>query len=352
IFDWDDGIDRNEFGATVTGAGSITTTGAIYYRSSGGVQFGFKFNSACNLNFHCNLNLTDDEYPINGGGGLTSYNFGSINMIGSADIVTGAESGMFFNYPGAVIILEDGSFYLAPLTAFYTFFSNSGMVEVQNGNLYFSQNSYIQNDGGSIVINGSVFGQDFDSYFMQAQPNSTLSISGEIFPLSSPGRLVTMAEPTYVIYNGTSPQQILLPTDPIDFVSPGFYSVLVIDNIAGASINSDISIQDSLILTNGLLSIGNHNLSLSETAIIGGNPSSNSMILATGSGEVRKRITSPGSFTFPVGDNDGLAEYTPVSLNLTAGTFSEASIGVNLVNASYPGATGSYLNRYWNITST
>jgi hypothetical protein len=47
-----------------------------------------------------------------------------------------------------------------------------------------------------------------------------------------------------------------------------------------------------------------------------------------------------------------LAEYTPVSLNLTAGTFSEASIGVNLVNASYPGATGSYLNRYWNITST
>jgi hypothetical protein len=47
-----------------------------------------------------------------------------------------------------------------------------------------------------------------------------------------------------------------------------------------------------------------------------------------------------------------LAEYTPVTLNLTAGTFSEASIGVNLVNASYPGVTVSYLNRYWNITST
>ncbi|PKO97757.1 MAG: hypothetical protein CVU14_09655, partial [Bacteroidetes bacterium HGW-Bacteroidetes-9] len=34
IFDWDEGLSKDEFGATITGTGSITTTGAIYYRSS------------------------------------------------------------------------------------------------------------------------------------------------------------------------------------------------------------------------------------------------------------------------------------------------------------------------------
>jgi hypothetical protein len=351
IFDWDDGIDRDEFGATITGSGTISTIGSIYYRSSGGVQRGLKFNSACDLNFYCDLNLTDDEYPVNGGGGLTAVNYGTINMMGTANFVTGAEYGVFFNNSGANIVLNNGSLYLAPLTAYTTFFSNSGLVEVQNGNLYFSLYSYIQTDGGSIVINGSVLGQDLDSYFLQGA-GSILSVTGEIFPSSNPGRFISLVGPNYVIYNGTSPQQIMAPTDPLDYVSPGPYSILMIDNPAGALLNSDIPIQDSLILSNGLLNIGNYNLTLGQDAAIGGDPSASSMIVATGSGKLRKVFIAPESFTFPVGDNDAIAEYSPVTLNFTTGTFGDANVGVNLVNQPYPGVTGSYLKRYWNITSS
>ncbi|MFA5417835.1 MAG: T9SS type A sorting domain-containing protein [Bacteroidales bacterium] len=351
IFDWDDGIDRDEFGATITGAGTISNTGSIYYRSSGGVQNGLKFNSACNLNFYCDLNLTDDEYPVNGGGGLTAVNYGTINMMDTASIVTGAESGLFFNNMGASIIVENGSLYLAPLTASITFFSNSGLVEVQNGDLYFSLYSYIQTDGGSIIINGNVLGQDLDSYFLQGA-GSVLSVTGEIFPSSNPGRFVSLAGPNYVIYNGTSSQEILAPTDPLDYVSPGPYSILMIDNPAGALLNSDIPIQDSLILTNGLLNLDIYNLTLGQDAAIGGDPSASNMIVATESGEMRKEFIAPGSFTFPVGDNNNITEYSPVTLNFTSGTFSDAYIGVNLVNQPYTGVTGSYLNRYWNVTSS
>ncbi len=73
-----------------------------------------------------------------------------------------------------------------------------------------------------------------------------------------------------------------------------------------------------------------------------------------GAGQVQKLYSGIGAFTFPVGDNNLIAEYSPVTLDITAGTFGPgASVGVNLVNASYtdPMITGSFLNRYWNLSN-
>jgi hypothetical protein len=79
------------------------------------------------------------------------------------------------------------------------------------------------------------------------------------------------------------------------------------------------------------------------------------MIIVTGSGELRKAIPSgfTGTFTYPVGDDTGTAEYSPVALNFIGGTFAAGNyVGVNLKNSVYPDPTitGNYLNRYWNIT--
>jgi hypothetical protein len=66
-------------------------------------------------------------------------------------------------------------------------------------------------------------------------------------------------------------------------------------------------------------------------------------------------MTGIGSFTFPIGDNNLSAKYSPVTLNFTSGTFAPgAAAGLNVVNARFsdPILTGSYLNRYWNITQT
>ena len=59
------------------------------------------------------------------------------------------------------------------------------------------------------------------------------------------------------------------------------------------------------------------------------------MVVATGTGELRKRMTGAGSITFPVGDNDSTAEYSSVTLDFTSGTFNSADAGVNLVNKAF-----------------
>jgi hypothetical protein len=77
------------------------------------------------------------------------------------------------------------------------------------------------------------------------------------------------------------------------------------------------------------------------------------MVVATGSGELRKEYASTGSFTYPVGDATGTAEYSPVTLSINSGTFGTGNYaGVNLTDAAYPGTATSYLTRYWNVTQS
>jgi hypothetical protein len=79
------------------------------------------------------------------------------------------------------------------------------------------------------------------------------------------------------------------------------------------------------------------------------------MIVPVGSGQLRRNYSAIGSFTFPVGDNTSTAEYSPVTINFTAGTFGSGNYtGVNLVNAQYPGspASGSFLKRYWVVSQS
>ena len=79
------------------------------------------------------------------------------------------------------------------------------------------------------------------------------------------------------------------------------------------------------------------------------------MIVADGSGELRKIFTGTGSFTFPIGDNTGSAEYSPVTLNFTSGAFAGgAYAGARVTNAKDPNNTSStdYLVRYWTMSSS
>lgn len=128
---------------------------------------------------------------------------------------------------------------------------------------------------------------------------------------------------------------------------------LTLNNAAGINLNANATVNGVLTFTSGRLTLGSNNLTLGTAATVAGAPSASSMIVATGSGQVRKSFSAAGSFTFPVGDNSGTAEYSPVTTQFTAGTFGSGNyVGVNLVNSAYPGAIGSYLNRYWNVTQS
>ncbi|MFH1120719.1 MAG: hypothetical protein V1775_12930 [Bacteroidota bacterium] len=128
---------------------------------------------------------------------------------------------------------------------------------------------------------------------------------------------------------------------------------LTLNNASGITLGGSTTVNGTLTFTNGRLALGSNNLLLGTAALVAGAPSTTSMVVATGAGQMRKSFSGTGSFTFPVGDAGGVVEYTPVTANFTAGSFAAGNYtGVNLTNLAYPGATGSYINRYWGVTQS
>jgi len=128
---------------------------------------------------------------------------------------------------------------------------------------------------------------------------------------------------------------------------------LTLNNAAGVNLNGNTSVNGIFTFTNGRLHLLAYNLTMGTAATVAGAPSATAFVAATGTGQLRKSFSAVGSFTFPVGDNIGTAEYTPVTVNFTGGTFGSGNyVGVNLANLAYPGASGSYINRYWNVTQS
>jgi hypothetical protein len=135
-----------------------------------------------------------------------------------------------------------------------------------------------------------------------------------------------------------------------------FGSVRIKNTSTGVTIVSgNQKVNTALNLKTGLLILGANNLLLGPAATDSGG-SSTSMVVATGTGELQKEFTSStGSFTYPVGDADAPAEYSPVTANFTGGTFPSGNyLGVRLKNSPDPDpliATGDFLNRYWELNN-
>ncbi len=121
------------------------------------------------------------------------------------------------------------------------------------------------------------------------------------------------------------------------------------------TLGEEMTIDASLILSSGIIYLGNYNLTLGGSATVSGTPSETNMIVTNGTGELRKIFNSAVSFTFPVGDNSGTAEYSPVTLNFTSGSFtSPAYVGIKVENSMFTSnqSVDNYLNRYWSITQS
>jgi hypothetical protein len=148
-----------------------------------------------------------------------------------------------------------------------------------------------------------------------------------------------------VVFSGTTNQTIS---------GQNIIQDLTVNNTAGLTVAGNTRVNGVLTLTNGLVALGNYNLLLGTGATVAGGPSPANMVVAPGPGELRKEYASATSFTFPVGDANGTAEYSPVTLSFNSGTFGAGSYaGVSVVNSQYPGtAATSYLTRYWNVSQS
>jgi hypothetical protein len=131
------------------------------------------------------------------------------------------------------------------------------------------------------------------------------------------------------------------------------FNNLTLNNTVGFNFNNDETINGQLGMTAGNVSIGNNNLILGPAApAIAGTFSSTLMIVGTG-GQVRKQMTGNGSYLFPIGDNS--ANYTPITINFTGGSYNPgAYYGIKVIAAKQPNNANvnNYLRRYWNLVTS
>ncbi|RYY85003.1 MAG: hypothetical protein EOO15_18085, partial [Chitinophagaceae bacterium] len=129
------------------------------------------------------------------------------------------------------------------------------------------------------------------------------------------------------------------------------FNNLIINKASGlTSLGNSISIGGTLTLTSGNLDIANSNMLLGSAAVVG-TFSATRMIYASGTGELRRTYAALGSYTFPIGEVTGTAEYSPVTVNVTSGGTAGGYVGVSVVDAKHPSnnSTTNFLTRYWNV---
>ncbi len=162
---------------------------------------------------------------------------------------------------------------------------------------------------------------------------------------------IFVANLSSITFNGNLAQSIQGSNSTI-------FNNLRLNNSMGLSyINCyDATINGIFTLMNGNFDLGNNNLIIgSDATIIQTSEDSNHMIIQSGSGVLTKKGNNNinASFTFPIGDNFGNLDYSPITLTFNGGTYSGSS-SVKVMDVKHPhdASTTNYLTRYWTISQT
>ncbi len=155
-----------------------------------------------------------------------------------------------------------------------------------------------------------------------------------------------------VEYNASAAQTLVAATG--GGASPNTYTNLELSGVSAKTLSQNTAVNGTLTLTSGLLTLGANNLTLGASASVSGTPSASNMIVTDSTGELCKAYSGAGSFTFPVGDNTGTADYSPATLNFTSGMFSSGRACVNVTDAKHSSNTSTtdYLTRYWTVSQS
>ena len=209
------------------------------------------------------------------------------------------------------------------------------------------------NDGGTITIqSGATLYVETDVTNNIVGPSTgTINIEGTLEvqgDLTNNGTINTIAG-SLLRFSGDQASDFLSSGDLIenmqmakDDATNG--TVTLTDNL---TINTNLDFEPS---SNGnKLILGTHNLSLAQQTTTVTDGTTNDYIVADGTGVVEKTVDADAIFFFPVGD---LNAYSPIEVDYTANSYTNATISVNLddvVHPNKPTAATDFIERYWNV---
>ena len=132
---------------------------------------------------------------------------------------------------------------------------------------------------------------------------------------------------------------------------------LEIDNTAGAVLGGAAKVSNTIVFTNGKISQGAYDLSLTSSAVAPsgtGLAAGTSYAVTNGTGAFKKELSAApaSSVLLPVGT---ATAYTPAAITLNGGTYNSSTyLAARAVPAPHPAKhprSSDFLNNYWNLTN-
>jgi hypothetical protein len=230
------------------------------------------------------------------------------------------------------LIIDDGN-YAGTITNNIVVLGN---YTQSNGTLNLSNNS-------SSAITASTRRTLFDVYGNFSHTGGTISETAFDVDMITQINLLGTTSKTFTTTGQTGQVEIILNKTG---ATNGVNNVM--------TLTADSKIDYLLTLTKGLMTLTTYNLTLGSTATLTYPGNTNAMIVPEGTGELRKPFSANGSFVFPVGDNTGTVEYSPITVAVTGTAYSSAYIGVSLGDAKHPNnySATDFLTRYWNVSQS
>jgi len=313
-----------------TPANDVTVGGAFILENGGGFAGSVNLNLSGNLTVGslCKFSTFSGDMAINFNG-TAIINWPSTTFSNSAQLVIGS---------GAVVTLASNLLLPASYDAGY---SNVAVLVNTGGTL--DCGTYSMGQPTSSGTNALGFTLSGGATLKTANTNSSGAIYGILHTSITGGVALTgtisLPNNANYVFDGTSAQHTGTGTYGLPASVSG--GSVTIQNAAGVTLDQTTTV-DVINLNSGVLTLGTNNLTLSSYT---GGSSSASYINAS-SGEVTENISTTTTYTYPIGD---ASNYTPVSLNFTAGTFSSSTASVYVTPSADYSAASDYLNRYWTV---
>ena len=293
----------------IRGAGSITlpaNLAGVITSSTGGVAL------ARDLSVDCLFSVTNGQFAIEG---HTLQLNGALNVAAPNGLLGGMTSRLVFGGSGA----------------------STNLSGIELLDLVIDRSSGIAMIG-DVLVDGEL---TLTSGALSIGANE-LTIAGRIQATSG---TLTGGTLSGLEFTGTM-------VSPLPSVEVG---TLTMAKSGGVTLTGDVTVHSGLVLTNGVIAVADQAFIFSESATVTGTPSASAMVAITGAGSVRRRMSSANTFTFPIGDMDGSADYSPLTANVLSGSFAPgAFLRVRVTDVQHPQDSGTTvgLTRYWTLSES